>query len=148
MRILVHAAGRLRDLDRVQQRHRFGTGSARAHAPVPHDGLDDLLAHGEDRVERGHGFLEDHGDVPAAHVAHARGAERQQILSAVADGAAADAARRRHQLQQRQAGHALAAARLAHDTQHLAGLQVETHLVQHPYRAPCCAEVHAQPFDF
>ena len=44
------------------------------------DGLADLAADGEDRVERGHRLLEDHRDLRAANMAHLGFAELQQIL--------------------------------------------------------------------
>ncbi len=37
---------------------------------LEHQDLGDLLANGHQRVERGHGLLEDHGDVATAHAAH------------------------------------------------------------------------------
>jgi len=41
--------------------------------------LGDLVADGEDRIERGHRLLEDHGDAVASDIAHLRLAERQQV---------------------------------------------------------------------
>ena len=66
--ILVHA--QLRPLD-VHFHERFDGAAAsflvtQARAGEP-DRFDDLIAHGEHRVQRGHGLLEDHRDVPAAH---------------------------------------------------------------------------------
>ena len=43
------------------------------------DGLGNLVADTHDRIERGHGFLEDHGDVGAAQAAHVVVGKLQQV---------------------------------------------------------------------
>ena len=57
------------------------------------DGLADLAADGEDRIERGHRLLEDHRDPRAANRAHLGLAQIQQILT-LEDDLAADDSRR------------------------------------------------------
>jgi hypothetical protein len=87
---LAHAA---RQLVRIAVQHLFGVGQAhflqqlagrlaRARARqllVQHDGLDDLVADGEHRVQRGHRLLEDHRDVVAADGAHVFIRRRGQV---------------------------------------------------------------------
>ncbi len=46
---------------------------------VEEDGLDDLVSDGVDGVERGHGLLEDHGDVVAADLSHLAVVEGEEI---------------------------------------------------------------------
>src|SRR5262245_13761298 len=90
------------------------------------DGLLDLVADGEDRVERGHRLLEDHADLVAADLAHLRTKPTvlQQVdwfLSAILleeDLAGFNFAWTRNELQDPQAGDTLAAAAFADDPQH------------------------------
>ena len=75
--------------------------------------LDDLVAHAHDRVQAGRGLLEDHADAPAPHAAHRAFRQAVQVLAVQVDLSAHDAAGIGQQPQQRQRGHALAAAGLA-----------------------------------
>ena len=50
-----------------------------SHAALELQDLGNLVTNGEQRVERGHGLLEDHGDVAAAHFAQLRLVHAQQI---------------------------------------------------------------------
>jgi hypothetical protein len=45
------------------------------------DGFGDLGAYGHDRIQGGHGFLEDHGYIAASVAAHGFGWEREKIFS-------------------------------------------------------------------
>ena len=54
-----------------------------------------VLAHGVDRVERGHRLLEDDGDLLAADLVHALGRQRHQVAAAPQDLAGDDLPRRR-----------------------------------------------------
>ena len=100
-------------------------------------GLGDLLADREERVQRGHRLLEDHRDVVAADRLHLGSVSAEQVAAVEADRAADDAARRvGDQAQDRQRGHALAAAGFADDAQRLAGAQREGHAVDGRAPAP------------
>ena len=55
---------------------------------VEEDGLDDLAADGENGVEGGHGFLEDHGDLAAADGLHVVFGELEEVLALEKDAAA------------------------------------------------------------
>ena len=84
------------------------------------DRFADLIADGENRIERGHRLLEDHRDLVAADFAHLFIAELEKILATVEDFAADDFSRRRRdQPHDRKRSHALAAARLAHQPESL-----------------------------
>ena len=66
---------------------------------VGEEGFGDLVADAQDRVEGGHGLLEDHGDAAAAEAAHGRLGEGEEGLAVEGDGAghggAAGGSRRR-----------------------------------------------------
>jgi len=55
--------------------------AAARHVLVHPHRLGHLVAHREQRVQRGHRVLQDHGDPPAAHVAHFALGFFQQILA-------------------------------------------------------------------
>ena len=110
--------------------------SCLADVLVQRDRLDDLVADGVDRAERGHRLLEDHGDLVAAdargsrcRVARAWPGRSISVWLAVCRSAVKeDLARRRSvpgvldELQDREGGDALAAAALAHHAQRPAAL--------------------------
>ena len=103
---------------------------ALALAVVEGDDLVDLLTDAEDRVEGGHGLLEDHGDVVAPELLHDLVGGLGDIIGLVAqvqaDGALHHLALGPlQQLHQGEAGDALAAAGLAHDAHGLADGHVE-----------------------
>ena len=86
--------------------------SSTARAAVDDERLRDLIADREDRVERRHRLLKDERDLGAAHLAHVRLGQRQQIAVLEPDAAAGDPSRRLHEAHQRQRGHRFAAARI------------------------------------
>ena len=123
VRIGVRRAARARGCRRgAASRRRVSMASLARQALVQRDRLADLLADGEQRIERGHRLLEDHRDLVAADAPPSRGSlELEQVPALEADGAADDAAGRvGDQAQDRQRRHALAAAGFAHDAQRLA----------------------------
>ena len=96
-----------------------------ARDAVHHQRLLDLVADGEDRVERGHRLLEDQRDLGAADLLHLALVQRQQVASLEDDPAAGDPPGPLHQPQDRQRRHRLAAARLADEAQRFARVDVE-----------------------
>jgi len=70
MRIVVETALGIRDTDLVQQTQDLGLRLGCGDVAMAGDRFGDLLADREDRIERGHRLLEDHGDLVAAHLAH------------------------------------------------------------------------------
>ena len=74
VRVLVDPLLGRRDADQAQHLDRRGARASRRPDPlVEQDRLDDLVADGEDRVERGHRLLEDHRDLVAADLPHLGG---------------------------------------------------------------------------
>ena len=121
MRKVVHPVFRLGDPDQFQHFHRAVAGVVLAHPLVQAHRLGDLVAHGEDRIERGHRLLEDHGDLVAADLAHLFLVELGEVPPLVTDLAADDAPRALlEELHHRQRGDALAAARFADQAHGLA----------------------------
>ena len=92
VRILVEAALGIGDADQAQQLDRARARRRFGHLQVDEERLHDLQADRQDRVERGHGLLEDHRDVAAADLAHFLVRERQQVAAFEQDAAADDAA--------------------------------------------------------
>ena len=104
-------------MDPPQQRDRaLARGAARA-AAVAQDGLDDLVADGEARIERGHRLLEDHRHAVAAEIAQRLVIGRQQIEPVEADGAGHLSGSLRQQSHDRKRGDALAAAGFADEAE-------------------------------
>ena len=146
VRILVRAQLGMLDPHLRQRLDRPGAGLlvAEARAGEP-DRLDDLVADGEHRVQRGHGLLEDHRDVPAAHP-HQRVLGQPQQVARRGIGPRIEAEQhlavaaldevRRQQADHRQGGDGLAAARLPHQAEGLPRLDVEAHPVHRPHRLP------------
>ncbi len=126
-------AHRLQELARPPPR-RGATGSL-----VHPDRLRHLVADGEQRVQRGHRVLQDHGDAPAPHAAHLRVGFLQQVLALEQHPAAGDPRRRRQQAQDGERQRALAGAGLADDAQRLAGVDAKRHLVDRAHDPACPA---------
>ena len=120
---------------------------------VQGDDLIDLIADTEDRIQRGHRLLEDHGDHVAAQVLHDNVGRLGHIVGLVAevqaDLALHDLALRAlQQLHNREAGDRLAAARFAHHADRLADRNAERDTVNRVDRADIGEEVGMQIFNF
>jgi hypothetical protein len=84
----------------------------------------DLVADGENRIERCHRLLKDHGDALSADFSHLLLAELDQVLPLEEDLAADNPARRfRDDPHNAGGGHRFAAAGFAHNTQGFAFVQ-------------------------
>ncbi len=147
MRIVVEPPCRIADADPVERGDDF-RGDVAHVGPVQLDGLADLVADGEDRVERGAGLLEDVGDLRPAQVAQLIFAHAQDVAALELD-AAGDVARRRRGKQARegQRADAFAAAALAHDGERFAGGHGEGNAVDGLDRRVRRAEVDAEIFN-
>jgi hypothetical protein len=134
VRVFVQALRGGRDLHQLQHAQGVGQRGLAVQAHVQAHRLGDLLADGEDRVQAGHGLLEDHRDFIAAYAPHFGLGQRQQIqrlAGAVGEHRlAADlgGCRARQQAHQREAGHRLAGAGLADQRGGLAGADAEAHV--------------------
>ena len=132
---LLHAAGKLERIV-LQPPRRVGnahgleqagglvTRRIAAHAMV-RQRLGDLRAHRHHRIEAGGRLLEDHADPPAAHAAHRRLGQGEQVVPAQRDAAADDTAGVGQQAREGERGHRLAAARLAEEREGFPGVDAE-----------------------
>jgi hypothetical protein len=98
------------------------------------DDLGDLQPDPQDWVERRHRVLEDHGDLPAAQGTAPLGIHVQQVVAVVVDPAGHVDACTREQTHDRQRGDGLAAARLTHQADVLAGPNGEGHVAHRMQR--------------
>jgi len=137
---LLHAAGELEgifgeasagvgDAHRGKQALGLVPGRLAVEAAVADQHLADLVADRHDRIEAGRRLLEDHRQMIAADVAHARLGERMEGRATQVHGAGGDAPSGGEQTHAGQGGHRLAAAGLAHQGQGLAGGQREADAV-------------------
>ena len=96
--------------------------------------IDELLADGEDGIERRHGVLEDHGDVAATQPALLLGRQVEDVAAIEADRARDDAGVGRQQVGYRRDEGGLAATAFADDADDLAGPRLEIDMAQgaHP----------------
>ncbi len=101
---------------------------APCHAQVVPQMLRQLVLDAQHRVKRRRRVLEHHRHLAAADLTHSRRVKREEV-DTVEHGAAAGARATWQQTQQRQSRHGLAAATLAGQTEHLAGLQLEAHAI-------------------
>ena len=94
------------------------------------EGFGHLPADGERGVERGHGFLKDHGDFLPPHLSHLFIVQRQEVMSVKPDLATHDATRRiRHQPHDAEGAYRLAAAAFSHYSDRLSLADVVRHPV-------------------
>ena len=118
------------DADQLQHFHGALDGLVLADIFMQADTFGDLLAHAHDRVQAGHGVLEDHGDVLAADLLKLRRAEAEHIVAADRDLAAFDdSGGIGHQVQQCQSRGGLACAGLADQADGLALFQLKADAV-------------------
>jgi len=92
-------------------------------------GLGDLPEDREERVQRRHRVLEDHGDPPPAHTAQLALALARQILALEEHAAAHDAGGPRQEADDRQTRRRLAAPRFADEPERLASPERKAHAV-------------------
>ena len=133
----------LQEFDRAAERLALGDGAMGA------DGLDDLVADGEDGIERGHRILEDHrrdaaadrGDAALVSTEHVGAAERHALRR--------DAGRRLAQeAHQRLAGDRFSRAGFADDAEAFAAFEMEAdaaHRLDQPFML---AEADREILDF
>src|SRR5262249_29217796 len=106
---------------------------------VQTDRLADLIAYGKYRIQRGHGFLKDHGDLVAANFTHLLVAQLEKIMPAIANLAADDLSRgRRDQPHNRKRCDTLATTGLADESEGLPFRYIKTDAVNCPHFAFRC----------
>ena len=120
---------RRRNAHRAQQFLHALAQCAAADALMVVGRLGDLAVDAEQRVQRRHRILQDHGDRAPADAAHLARVFFVRSSPGEVDAAAGDARRRRQQADDRQAGGGLAAARFADQAEGLAFIQGEADAV-------------------
>jgi hypothetical protein len=148
VRIFVDPPRRVGDAHEVEQRDGALARLDGGKALVKPQGLADLIGDRQHRIERGHRVLEHHRDVVAAQAPHVAFADLQEVAAAVAHGARGEPRRSaRVQPQDRERGHALAAAGFADHPEALALGDVERHILDGVGPAAIAAELDSQIFD-
>ncbi len=149
MGVLVEALIGVRNTDLFEQPDAHRPGISLVEAPVCPQGLGDLIPYCKDRVERGHGLLEDHGDLVTADLPEARVRRTQQLLTTEADGAPRDdlPGRIGNQSHERKRRDRLPATRLADDPECLPLLHVEGDAVHGLGHTGVGPEIRAQVTD-
>src|SRR5665213_539724 len=104
-------------MDAPEQLDRALPRRAPRTAAMAQDGLDDLLADGEARIERGHWLLEDHRQPVAAQIAQGFVGHVKQVEPVEADRAFDLGRMFRQQTHDGERGHALAAAGFADEAE-------------------------------
>jgi hypothetical protein len=138
VRMLPQARLRGGDAHRLQQLARPAPRGGPPDSFMHADRLRHLVADGEQRVQRGHGILQDHGDALAAHAAHLGVGFLQQVLALEQHPAAGHARRRWQEAQDGERQRALARSGLPDDAQGLAGIDAQRDIVDraHDPRSP------------
>jgi len=153
VRVLRQPAARIGDADLAQHVERTVERRAPPEPFVEPQRLGELLAHGKDRVERGHGLLEHHRDQATAQATQLGLGKGQDVEGPAAgwgeaDGAPFDpAALALDQAHDRQGGDRLAGARLADDRQRLARGDSEGDTVDGGRTPRATAEGDLEPLD-
>src|SRR5215218_7125172 len=125
MRVIIDAALGARDSDRLEQLDRPRPRDALGDVAVEENRLHELPPDRVYRVQRGHRVLEDHRDLVAADLAQLARSRGEQVLALPQGLAARHGVALRVEAHDRQARHALAAARLADDPEGLTLLDRE-----------------------
>ena len=148
VRIVVEALARVRDVHLFEQLDRALPRSVAREVEMPLHRLGQLRADRQRRVERRHRVLEDHRDLPAAHVLELALGQMHEVAALERDRAARDARGLREQAHDRERRHRLAAAGLADDAERLALLDGEADAVDGVHVAAARLEVRAEVVDF
>ena len=128
MRIVAEPFFRLGDLDQTQHLHRALVRFLAGGFLVQAHRFGNLVADGEDRIERRHRLLEDHRDVVAPDRAHSLVRQHGDVFALVEDFPADDPpGTLGQQLDHRERGDALAAAGFADQPHRLARFDAECH---------------------
>ena len=129
MGVLLEALFRLVDAHQREHLHGAGFGLLLVAVGVQRDGLHQLVADGEHRVQAGHGVLKNDGAAFAAEVFQLLFTPFCNIFPFVKNLSSGDAAVFRQNLHDGVGGDGFAGAGFAHDAENLARLQTEGHAV-------------------
>ena len=146
MRVAPDPLGGFRDANQIQEPDDLGAGLAPVHAAMKDHCFGDLFAHGVQRIERGHGFLEHHTDAIPAHAAHLVLAVAKEVFTAERNAAVAPAVFRQ-QAHDGERGERFAAARFADDAEGFPFLQVERQVAYRACRSAHCFQRDGEVLD-
>ena len=132
---------------RQQLRHTAVHGGALHAAPMGADSLGDLPAHRHGGIQRRQWILKDHGEHLAPQAAHIPLPVGGNVHSVYGDAAGGDAGVLGQQLHDGAAQHALAAAALPHQRQHLALVEGQAHVPHGLHRPGGCVQAHGEMVD-
>ena len=133
MRVIIQALSRCRDFHIIQPYCRLFVCLFLSDTLVSHKRLRHLSPNGQDRVERGHGLLEDHGNLTPPYLAKALRIKINEIPALEHNPICNSLPRRRwDQPQDTEGGYTLAAARLSHEPQGFASGQIKADPVHCP----------------
>jgi hypothetical protein len=155
---LAHAAGELvrialqplvrrGDADLAERVPRALAGLFLGDRIVGGHGLHHLRIDAQHGIQRHHGVLEDHGDLPAPPLAHLAFGEPDELLAAQTDRPLDDPAGRIDEAHDREARDGLARTRFADEAEHLAARDIERHAVDGLHDARAGEEVGLQVLD-
>src|SRR5439155_4150244 len=147
VRVRLRAPLGIGDADPLEQLDGPGPGRPARHVAVDLEHLADLEADLEYGVQRRRRLLEDHRDPLAPDVRHLRAGQAEQVDPVENDAPALDPAGRGHEAHDRERRHALAAARLAHEADDLAPLDVEVDAIDRLDQPVAGMEVRRQALD-
>jgi hypothetical protein len=148
MRILAEAIAGVRDPDTFEHAYRARPCSCGILAQMAARALGELVADRVGRVQRGHRLLENHRHPTPAQRVHARTPGGEQVDAVQMQVGGAAARRSRQQVHQRQRGHRLAAAGLAHQADGLAALDGEIHAAHRMQATACGGQIDVETGDF
>ncbi len=145
VRVIVQAAYRSRNVHLGQQFCGHATRLATGQVAVAAQYVHHLVADREDRIQGRHRLLKNHRDIAPTDVFDLAVRQRHKITTLQFDTACRDPARRhRDKAQDRQPRDCLATTRLAHQSQGLVGVHVETDTVHGPHHAVLGAKLDGQ----
>ena len=148
VRILLDAHVRVRDPHRPHQLEGLGKGRLAGQVGVGEDGLHQLLLHGEQRIEGGHGILEDETDARATNGPHLVLALAGDELAVEVDVTTGDATGRAQQIDDGVADGGFASAGLTDDADDLALFNRKREILDRGKHPVAGGVLDPQVFDF
>ncbi|MNZ76717.1 hypothetical protein D3C78_952340 [compost metagenome] len=135
MRIFIETRCGRGNTDLFEKADRFGPGIRFRHGLMAQQGLGNLVADGEERIETGHRLLKDHRNLVAPHLPHGVFGKRQQVASAEQDFALNPAAFTIQQPHDGERGNTFARSAFTDDCDRLARPNIEGNITHHGFPA-------------
>ena len=149
MRVIAHPLLRFGYVHQAEHLNGTALGLFGTEAFVQTQGFSNLLTHRQDRVERGHGFLKDHGNLTGTNLLHRRRVGLHQVLPFKPNLAIGNAPRwHGQQLHDGHGRDTFAATGLPHHAQRFAAVDVKTHPIDRMQDTIIGVKVHLQILNF